>query len=93
VFARYHLHFLDDGSRDPAARIHRARNFAEELHYTLKERDWGTTSDPNTMTDYLLISIPHKKHHRDSMSLLAHLMAKHMMESEIDVKPVQGGSA
>jgi hypothetical protein len=89
VYAQYHLLVIGDRASD----IPRTRNFAEDLHYSLKRRGWGTTSDPDTMTTELVVSILHKKHHRDAMKLLARLMKEHLMESEINVKQVASGPA
>jgi hypothetical protein len=89
MYKQYHLQVVGD----QVSNIHRSRNFAEDLHHSLRRRGWGTTSDPDTMTSDLVMSIPHKRHHRDAMKLLADLMASHLMESEINVKELPAGSA
>ena len=72
---------------------HRTRNFAEDLKQSLIQRGWGTTSDPDSTTSALVMSVSHKRHHRDAMKLLAQLMASHLMETEIDVKELPAESA
>ena len=87
MYAQYHLTIVGDRASD----VPRSRNFAEELHHTLKQRGWGTTSDPDTMTTELVMSISHKRHHREAMKLLGRLMKEHLMESDVNVKESSSG--
>jgi hypothetical protein len=69
-----------------AADIHRTRNFAEELHFTLRERGLGTTSNPDTMTTELVITVPVRRNLGEARQLLRHLLAKHFMEADVNVQ-------
>lgn len=79
---KYRLEVVGDRASD----IHRTRNFAEELHLTLRARGLGTTSNPDTMTTELIITVPVKRHLGEARELLRHLLAKHFMEADVDVQ-------
>ena len=69
-----------------ASDIHRTQNFAEELHFTLKQRGWGTTSNPDTMTTELFMTIGAKRHLGEARELLRSLLEKHFMEADVNVQ-------
>jgi hypothetical protein len=81
VDAKYQLEVIGPRASD----INRTRNFAEELHLTLQDRGWGTTSNPDTMTTQLLVTFLAKRR-GDGLKLLHQLLAKHFMEADVNVQ-------
>jgi hypothetical protein len=79
--AKYQLEVVGPRASD----IHGTRNFAEELHFTLQDRGWGTTSNPDAMTTQLLVIFSAKRR-GDGLKLLHQLLAKHFMETDVNVQ-------
>jgi repressor of nif and glnA expression len=61
---------------------------AEELRSELEHRGYGTTSDPDTMTTELYVSVVKKRDLGDASRLMRSVISKHLMDDDVQVEKV-----
>lgn len=59
---------------------------AEELSIELTREGYGSTSDPDSMTTELEVTIAAKGNIGDANKLMRRIIKKHLMEDDVEIK-------
>ncbi len=66
--------------------IHCNRNFAEDLHYSMRRLGYGTTSDPDIMSGELRVFFEKRRQLGNVRRLLAQTIRNHCMDGDLEIE-------